>query len=91
MSNGLRTIGLVAALALILGQAALLVHAAAADHGVGEACQVCLVKDRLAESAAIAIVAIALPPPAADSFDGAPPLPDTTQPATPRSRGPPFP
>ena len=85
----LRRLGIAAVLALVLGQAALIGHAATLDHQPGEICQVCVVADRCDDTAAgellvaIAPVAPAGPGPSrsalAADIDGEPT----------RARGPP--
>ena len=85
----LRHLGIAAMFALVLGQTALVGHAAAVDHQPHEICQVCVVADRCDDTAAgellvaIAPVAPAGPGPSrsalAADIDGEPT----------RARGPP--
>jgi len=46
----IRKLAAVAALAVLLGQFALILHDAVAQHDVNAACEICIVKDKLADS-----------------------------------------
>jgi len=48
--NRIRRIGLIAVLAFVLGQSALIGHTVSADHGLGEPCQTCVLGERLDDS-----------------------------------------